>query len=193
MAPTDPLAALPPLAAPAQVSWWPPAPGWWLLALFFCIALAWLLHAGSRLLRRRHLQRWIQGQLDALFERYKLSADRAAYLHEANLLLRRIWLAAGPVGDNHDGRNDKLDAYTACDQDWLALLDKLSSNAISGPAGMQLLQQYQPHPDADIDALDAAIRLWCKGLRSQYLRAASGLQRPASRPRRGHRQPGIGQ
>ncbi len=36
----DPLNALKPLIAPPAISWWPPAPGWWILgALLLCIVI----------------------------------------------------------------------------------------------------------------------------------------------------------
>lgn len=39
MANNDALANLKPLIAPAPISWWPPAPGWWILGTILLIAL----------------------------------------------------------------------------------------------------------------------------------------------------------
>ena len=39
MNPQDPLAQLRDIHLPEPVSWWPPAPGWWLLAVLVLIAL----------------------------------------------------------------------------------------------------------------------------------------------------------
>src|SRR5690606_7958549 len=37
--PVNPLDQLEPLIAPAPINWWPPAPGWWLLALLLPVVL----------------------------------------------------------------------------------------------------------------------------------------------------------
>lgn len=38
---SDPLEQLRPLHQPLDISWWPPAPGWWLLLVLMIAALAW--------------------------------------------------------------------------------------------------------------------------------------------------------
>lgn len=51
MNPQDPLSQLRDIHLPATGGFWPPAPGWWLLALILLLSLAglcWLLHRRHR-------------------------------------------------------------------------------------------------------------------------------------------------
>ena len=50
MNPPDPLAELNPLREPLMVSWWPPAPGWWIISLLVLLGIILIGIA----LRRRH-------------------------------------------------------------------------------------------------------------------------------------------
>jgi len=81
MNPTDPLANLRDIHLPEAISWWPLAPGWWILiallsiaSIFACMAL--FKHHQTRLYRRQamqHLQeiKHLQGQ-EQLIELFKL-------------------------------------------------------------------------------------------------------------------------
>lgn len=85
----DALAALRPLHPPAPVPWWPPAPGWWLLA---GIGLA-LLGTGWWLHRRRSLQRAALAELRSL---ERTASDDIGIAAGVNNLLRRVALARFP-------------------------------------------------------------------------------------------------
>ena len=50
----DLLSQLRDIHAAAPVSWWPPAPGWWVLALLVLVLLVW---AGRRMLARFRVYR----------------------------------------------------------------------------------------------------------------------------------------
>ena len=49
----NPLDQLAPLIDPEPISWWPPAPGWWLLGLALLLGLAALWRFRHRLIKRK--------------------------------------------------------------------------------------------------------------------------------------------
>ena len=85
MANNDVLANLKPLVAPAPISWWPPAPGWWILGAILLIALVGLTIWGWK---RWHHYRGTRYQREALMllEPINNIADTA-------LLIRRVALS----------------------------------------------------------------------------------------------------
>ncbi|GAB5498192.1 MAG: DUF4381 domain-containing protein [Pseudohongiellaceae bacterium] len=89
---------------PEPVGFWPPAPGWWVLAVLLLIAavVAWRVYA------RQHARREIVGhalaELDRCYQRYAAaeasegSADerKLRYVNEVNSVLRRVALVHFP-------------------------------------------------------------------------------------------------
>jgi hypothetical protein len=92
----DPLADLRDWHFPEPVSWWPPAPGWWLLTAVFLLLAVWL----ARRLVRRHRQgapaRRALLELSALRAGLAASGDTRAYAAGLSGLLRRLALARFP-------------------------------------------------------------------------------------------------
>jgi len=80
---------------PDPVSWWPPAPGWWmLLTLLVAIALfAGYLHHRYR---RNALQRAAQQALHRIGEDYRQSGDALLLAQQLSILLRRVSLSCYP-------------------------------------------------------------------------------------------------
>ncbi len=86
------LANLKPLIAPAPVSWWPPAPGWWVLGILLLIALAGLTVWGWK--RWRHF-RGTRYQREALQLLATLSEqDPDTQLQAVATILRRAAICA---------------------------------------------------------------------------------------------------
>lgn len=139
---------------PASPSWWPPAPGWWLL-----VALALLLAAGGawlwlRARRRRRYRAGILGQVDALAACH--AGDPQALAAGLHQLLRRVARLHDPAAARLRGEawrtvlaSVPVDAHT---------LDRL--------LGLESAM-YRPQPYDTTATLDA-VRDW--------LRAALGRQ-----------------
>ena len=151
----DPLAALNPLREPAQVGWWPPAPGWWLLAFIALLGLAliavWLL----RRHRRRSYRRQALRQLDTLCAQQRSGADPLGFVQRVNALLKSVAI-----------RSFGARAVAAAKgSEWIAFLDR------TGPEGLRFDPAfaeagYRPDmPALDLDALAESARQWIRGHR----------------------------
>ncbi len=136
---------------PPEPGWWPPAPGWWLLALLLAVALIYLAHRVRQGVARRRPIRLARQCYETLYARYQRGdIDAADFLHQANELLKRLY-----VHGLHDD-----DARRANDAAWLAYLDAHGGgSAFTRGPGRQLgNQRFAPEPEADPRALDPLIR-----------------------------------
>lgn len=118
----SPLDQLQPLIAPASISAWPPAPGWWLLAVLLPLA-GFGLWRLRRLLRVKAPLSRAEQPLDplrvsALAELASLpkpydGAPAGAWLQQINALLKRLCRNQYPYSQSHTLNGRK----------WLAFLD----------------------------------------------------------------------
>lgn len=135
----------------AEPGWWPPAPGWWVLAV---LSLAVLSLGAVRLyrrlrvqLRRRRLLRQLE-QIEARFDPVRRPAD---YLSALNRVFRAIALRAFPSSGCARLEGQAWVAFiqsrmpAAADREALSALE-------SGP--------YRPRPEFDAVALSGCARQW---------------------------------
>ena len=87
----DPLAGLRDIHLPEPVSWWPPAPGWWLVTGLAVVLLALLLRFAWRRLARNRYRRIALAALNGPVR--EIISDRE-FLEEVAAVLRRAALAA---------------------------------------------------------------------------------------------------
>ncbi len=90
----DPLANLRDIQLPADVAWWPPAPGWWLLGLLILLAV---LATGWYCRRRYRQLRYRRAALAELKQLLDETDNDAHILLAINRLLKRTALVAYPA------------------------------------------------------------------------------------------------
>lgn len=151
--PPSPLDQLADIHLPDGVSWWPLAPGWWILLALLVIAAI-----GAYLWRRRTAQNAYrivaQHQLAGIYADYQQTQNAAAYLQALSLLLRRTALTAYPNSFNASIKGNE----------WLAWLDSVCpalDEKFSGDVGqLLLLSTYQKNPQIDASKLQALSSQW---------------------------------
>ncbi|SDH39571.1 protein of unknown function [Pseudomonas flavescens] len=160
----NPLDQLQPLIAPAAVGWWPPAPGWWLLAMLLPVlsVVAWRLF---RRLPGTQRKPAAEQPLDPLREAALQELQRLGkpydgipagpWLQQINGLLKRLCRERYP--DSH--------SHTLSSRAWLAFLDNRCPAA--GLTRWMILVEgaYKPHCNLDdkaIEGLNGAVAIWIR-------------------------------
>lgn len=131
-------------------SWWPLAPGWWLLlavvVLIFALVVAWrILH------RRGGRLRAALREIDLLEAAHARDHDAARLVDGASRLLRRVALRTAPAAAAQDGAAWRSFVHAhARDAAARRTLDALAA------------QRFRAQPSLDVSALLEALRAWCR-------------------------------
>lgn len=149
----DLLSQLRDIHATAPVPWWPPAPGWWMLALLLLVLLGWV---GRRLLARYRIhqrRRQMLGWIDHLNANIDPQRDPQAYLSTLNRIFKLVALRAFP--DQH--------CAVLSGQDWVVfLVEKMEKSQSAASLGALALGPYDPAPRFDPDQLSELARYWIR-------------------------------
>ncbi len=114
----DPLSNLRDWHLPDPVSWWPPAPGWWLVAGVLLATLLLTAHVWRRWHQQRTSTRIALRQLDALQTALTADGDVRRFAAGVAQLLRRLALVRFPSA--------QIAGLTG--QAWLSFLDATGGN-----------------------------------------------------------------
>lgn len=169
----DLLSQLADIHLPAGVSLWPPAPGWWLLAMLLLGLLAQLARAQFRNWQRRQRLAHALAELaragDRWFRAAATQRNEAGLqlLQDINSLLKRVALVHFPASD----------VASLSGQAWLHFLDThgAAQGFTTGPGRVLGDGEYRRVFEADADALLALARQW---ITRQYL-AVQDAAKPA--------------
>jgi hypothetical protein len=92
----DPLAQLRDIHLPAPVAWWPPAPGWWLLAGATLLLIGTVGYFLLRRYKRRRYRRLAQRAANTIYAQWQQQGDNLAFVQALNQLLKQTALVAFP-------------------------------------------------------------------------------------------------
>lgn len=142
---------------PAPIGWWPPAPGWWILAALVLVGAVALSVWLTRRARRRRYRKLALLQLHALHKIWQEQRDDIAFAQAINRLLKQTALAAFPAAN--------IAALNGAD--WLDWLDRqLRKPRFTEPDVRPLATLYkrEPEPLAP-EALRHAAQYWIRSHR----------------------------
>jgi len=151
------LARLRDVHPPHLPSWWPPAPGWWLLALLGVAMMVIAFRFAPPWWRRFRLRRHLFSLLDGIARRHRAGAPAEAIAGELSQLLRLAALARFPQHDVAGLHGADWVAFLeSCDQH-AGRLEKVRDQLIVAPYG-------PPGAYGDAGALLHAARDWLRAV-----------------------------
>ena len=142
----DTLADLKGIHLPEPVSWWPLAPGWWMLIVLIVAVITVSLYMGLRHYQRNAFRRQALQELQQL-RHQALPAEQL--LSAISQLIRRTVISS---------RQQRLEASLQ-GQDWQQFLQQYMPET---QAHLLAVGQYQAHPAVDTDKLLHSTEQWLK-------------------------------
>lgn len=158
---TNPLDELADIQLPEGVSWWPLAPGWWIL-IALAIIIATAIYCWRRHHQRNAYRQLALAELQQAYQNFQQQASTAIYLQKVSNILRRTAMSAYPKSFNSSIKGD----------DWLSWLDThcpaTQDSFAQGTGRALLVGPYQQAPQVDIDALHQLCTHWVLQHRNQW-------------------------
>ena len=136
---------------PAEVSWWPPAIGWWLLAILILASLFYLRRKLISIRQRRHYRKIALQELNQQRERWLESPDNSVYLQSVSHILRRS--TRHLIGGNALLALSGLDWANAINDYADGCLDHQTIDALT-------VGTYKANPAADIEHIHQQLTHW---------------------------------
>lgn len=106
---------------PEPVSWWPIAPGWWLLLFTLCLLIAALV-ISRKIYRGKQLKRDIKTELERIKQQFEKTQNKSQLAKALSVLLRRASISFYPRSD--------IAGLTG--EHWLSYLDESNTLAAGG-------------------------------------------------------------
>jgi hypothetical protein len=148
----DPLAALQPLREPEAITWWPLAPGWWLLGFLILAAIAITAHILYSRYQARRYRRLGCAQLKQLHADYRENDDTRGFLSAANALLKSVALQAYPANQ----------VAASHGSEWADFLNNSVSGKMLFDASFTAAIYQENVTGFDADAFHGAAEHWIK-------------------------------
>jgi hypothetical protein len=161
---------------PDTVSWWPIAPGWWIIILLVGFGLALLIYMKKRK-EQRELRCAGINTLDNIILEYESHQDKVKLVADLSILLRRLCISHFSRQETKQEAKKETQQKVAnlTGEKWLAFLQrgidnlKLEKNAsfISGAGRVLIAVPYQPDNqdvNVDVESLLLLCRAWINAL-----------------------------
>jgi len=156
------LAQLADIHLPAEVSYWPPAPGWWVLALLLLGSGFYLIHRIMQLRNLRLVCKHALAELDTCYQRFTGAEDddlgtlRLRYVNEFNSVIRRVALVHFPQANVASLGGDAWVDFIRQKGDSSGLNDEIAAALSFG--------RFQTQCDVDVDAMNSLGQTWITSL-----------------------------
>ena len=161
----DPLAQLQDIHLPAEIGLWPPAWGWWVLALLIIATVSALVFFIKRKISRNAYRTIAIAELNSIHKKYG-SDQNSEYLQNLSIILRRTALS---------GFGSQFNASLKGNE-WLKWLDeqctKTNLQFSQGVGAALLIGPYQKNPEFNRDELHKLSLIWVNEHRNQWQRSS---------------------
>jgi hypothetical protein len=134
---------------PAPVSWWPPAPGWWIvvaLSVVLCAGAVWLYRWRSA--RRNSPLVIARDELEHVRAEWSGHRDVQRLARDVSVWLRRVCITLYP----------RRDVASLTGDSWWRFLDEVAGTRVFGDDAGRTLAEAPYKASADIDS-DGLLRL----------------------------------
>lgn len=168
----DPLAQLQDIHLPPEIGLWPPAWGWWVLALLIIVSISAILFFIKRKKSRNAYRALAIAELNSIHKKYA-DEQNSEYLQNLSIVLRRTALS---------GFGSQFKANLK-GQDWLQWLDeqcpKTNQQFSKGVGSALLIGPYQKSPEFNRNELHKLSLLWVNEHRNQWQQSKSKKVKPS--------------
>lgn len=138
---------------PAELGWWPPAIGWWVLALIMGFIIYKLARHLIQRQRLNYYKKQALMELSQQFDQWQQNDNDTQYLQGTHALLGRICL--------HLENGRPLSTLTG--QQWIDELNRYSAQQLDQESAVALTQAtYRKEPAVDVQALHKNVGHWIK-------------------------------
>ena len=144
---------------PGPISWWPPAPGWWILVVLLMVGTILVVAYTHYRRKRNRIRRVSLKEIDAIQEVFQSHRDNTRLVRELSVLLRRVCISRYP----------RVDVASLTGVEWASFLDRnIDGKPFSEGDGIVLITEpYRKNPDIDANALLSCCRSWIAALPTQ--------------------------
>ena len=115
---TQPTLNLRDIHLPEPISWWPIAPGWWMIIASVLLVIT-VVFIAKNIYLKKQLNRDIKAELETIKQQYQLTKNKSLLAQSLSLLLRRASISYFP----------KTDTAGLIGDEWLAYLDNTSNRS----------------------------------------------------------------